>query len=106
MKLAIKNKPFLTYESDIYYHLGLAYCRVEKFEKSIFPFSRCIERIPTDVRYIHERAKAYQMIELHDEAVTDFNAVIKRNPKNAHAFFRRAFSLKSLKVSLFRVKFL
>lgn len=99
MKLALQNKPFLTYECDIYYHLGLAYCRVEKFEKSIFPFSRCVERIPTDIRYIHERAKAYQMIELHDQAVADFNVVIKRNPKNAHAYFRRAFSLKALKVS-------
>lgn len=99
MKLALKNKPFLTFESDIYYHLGLAYCRVEKFEKSVWPFSRCIERIPTDIRYLHERAKAYQMIDYHKEAVADFDGVIKRNPKNAHAYFRRAFSLKALKVS-------
>ena len=99
MKIALQNKPFLTYECDIYYHLGLSYCRIEKFEKSIFPFSRCVERIPTDVRYIHERAKAHQMIEFHEQAVADFNVVIKRNPKNAHAYFRRAFSLKSLKVS-------
>jgi hypothetical protein len=47
---------------------------------------------------MHERAKAYQMIEYHEEAVSDFNAVIKRNPKNANAHFRRAFSLKALKV--------
>lgn len=46
---------------------------------------------------MHERAKAYQMIEYHENAVEDFNAVIKRNPKNAHAHFRRAFSLKALK---------
>ena len=39
------------------------------------------------------------MIEYHEEAVSDFNAVIKRNPKNANAHFRRAFSLKALKVS-------
>ena len=51
------------------------------------------------MRYIHERAKAYQMIEWHKEAVQDFNVVINKNPKNAHAFFRRAFSLKALKVS-------
>ena len=37
------------------------------------------------------------MIEYHDKAVEDFNIVIKKNPKNAHAFFRRAFSLKALK---------
>lgn len=37
------------------------------------------------------------MIEYHEKAVDDFNVVIHRNPKNAHAHFRRAFSLKSLK---------
>ena len=83
--------------------MGLAYCREQKFEKSIFPFSRCIELIPYDIRYVHERAKAYQMIDFHEKAVEDFTVVIKRNPKNAHAHFRRAFSLKSLKVSYFQV---
>ena len=39
------------------------------------------------------------MIDYHTEAVTDFNTLIKKNPKNAHAYFRRAFSLKALKVS-------
>jgi hypothetical protein len=39
------------------------------------------------------------MIDYHKEAVSDFDGVIKRNPKNAHAYFRRAFSLKALKVS-------
>jgi len=37
------------------------------------------------------------MIEYHDKAVEDFSAVIKKNPKNAHAYFRRAFSYKSTK---------
>lgn len=37
------------------------------------------------------------MIDNHELSVTDFNLVIKKNPKNAHAFFRRAFSHKSLK---------
>ena len=38
------------------------------------------------------------MIEDHEKAVEDFSLVIKKNPKNAHAYFRRAFSLKALKV--------
>ena len=59
MKEALKYQPHMTYEADIYYHLGLAYCRLEKFEKSIFPFTKCVERIPSDLRYIHERAKAF-----------------------------------------------
>ena len=100
MKESLKNRPFLTYEPDIYYTMGLAYCRLEKFEKAIFPYSKCIERLPTNMTYVHERAKAYQMIDWHQEAVADFDLVLKKNPKNAHAHFRRAFSLKALKVSI------
>ena len=37
------------------------------------------------------------MIEKHEEAVQDFNMVIMKTPKNANAYFRRAFSLKALK---------
>ena len=37
------------------------------------------------------------MIDNHELEVTDFNLVINKNPKNAHAFFRRALSHKSLK---------
>ena len=59
LKASLKNKPFINYEADIYYHIGLAYCRVQKFEESIWPFSRCIERNPSDIRYVHERAKAH-----------------------------------------------
>lgn len=66
LKNSLINKPYISYESDIYYHIGLAYCNLENFEKSIFPFSKCIELIPSDIRYIHERAKAYQMIEHHE----------------------------------------
>jgi tetratricopeptide (TPR) repeat protein len=39
LKAALMNKPFQSYEADIYYHIGLAYCNQEKFEKSIYPFS-------------------------------------------------------------------
>jgi hypothetical protein len=54
--------------------------------------------IPSDIRYLHERAKGYQMIEEHEKAIEDFSLVIKKNPKNSHAHFRRAFSYKGLKV--------
>ena len=91
------NKPFFSYEADIYYHIGLAYCNVEKFEKAIYPFSKCIELNPSEITFLHERAKAYQMIEDHEKAVADFDLLIKKNPKNAHAHFRRAFSQKALR---------
>jgi Flp pilus assembly protein TadD len=37
------------------------------------------------------------MIEDHSAAVEDFNHVLSKNNKNAHAYFRRAFSLKAMK---------
>ena len=37
------------------------------------------------------------MIEDHVNAVEDFGNVIKKSSRNAHAFFRRAFSHKALK---------
>jgi len=49
----------MSYIADTYYHVGLAYCNLEKFEKSIYPFTKCIEHVPSELRYIHERAKAY-----------------------------------------------
>ena len=49
------------------------------------------------MRYTHERAKAYQHIGVHDKAIADFTAVLKKEPRNAHAYFRRAFSNKELK---------
>jgi len=39
------------------------------------------------------------MIEEDQKAIEDFTEVIKKNPKNAHAYFRRAFSYKKLHVS-------
>ena len=59
LKEALKNNPYPSYMHDIFYHIGIAYCREEKFEKAIFPLGRSIDLMPTDIRYIHERAKAY-----------------------------------------------
>lgn len=56
-----------------------------------------LELEPSNINYLHERAKAYQMVGDHESAVKDFSSVIKNNPKNAHAHFRRAFSLKELR---------
>ena len=90
-------KPFPTYESDIYYHIGISYCRREKYHKSIYPYSRCIELNPDPI-YFHERAKAYQMLGEHIKAIDDFNRVINSNNRNARAYFRRAFSYKAIDV--------
>ena len=47
LKNALKKEPHVDHKPDIYYHLGLAYCREEKFEKAIFPYTKCIESVPS-----------------------------------------------------------
>jgi len=59
LKDALQNHPSVVYEPDLYYHIGLAYCQQEKFEKAIYPFSKCIEHAGSNLNYHHERAKAY-----------------------------------------------
>lgn len=58
-KNSLKHKPFFTYECKIYYYIALAYCRVEKFEKAIYPLTFCVNKNPLKLNYVHERAKAY-----------------------------------------------
>mmetsp|Transcript_36897 Transcript_36897/g.95548 ORF Transcript_36897/g.95548 Transcript_36897/m.95548 type:complete len:259 (-) Transcript_36897:569-1345(-) len=45
---------------------------------------------------IHERAKTLQLLGKHSEAIEEFDNVLVAQPWNARAFFRRAFSKKSL----------
>ena len=69
LKKSIKCNPYISYEADIYYHIAIAYANLDKFERSLYPFKKvnfhselltqCIEMIPSDLRYIHERAKSY-----------------------------------------------
>ena len=42
------------------------------------------------------RGKAHQSLIKHSQALEDFNLVIKLQPNNPHAYFRRAWSLKAL----------
>ena len=46
---------------------------------------------------MHEIAKCLQMIGDYEEAIKCFTAVIDLNPRNAHAYFRRAFVYKSMR---------
>lgn len=47
------------------------------------------------IRYLHERAKSYQLDGKEENALKDFNMVILANPNNAHAYFRRGFLHKT-----------
>ena len=46
---------------------------------------------------MHEIAKCLQMLGDYEEAIKCFTAVIDLNPRNEHAYFRRAFAYKSMR---------
>jgi hypothetical protein len=39
---SLENKPFETFLTDIYYHLGISYSNLELFEKSIDPLTQAV----------------------------------------------------------------
>ncbi|ESU42872.1 Putative TPR repeat family protein [Giardia duodenalis] len=49
-----------------------------------------------NVFYLHERAKCLQELGLHELATDDFTSVLRFQPANDRAFFRRGFSLRAL----------
>lgn len=49
-----------------------------------------------NVFYLHERAKCLQELGLHELATDDFTSVLRFQPTNDRAFFRRGFSLRAL----------
>ncbi|KAH0570100.1 Tetratricopeptide repeat protein [Spironucleus salmonicida] len=46
--------------------------------------------------YLHERAKAFQKLNLHELACDDFTILIRLDPNNPRLYYARAFSLNKL----------
>lgn len=59
--------------------------------------TKAIDLSPTEASYIHERAKCYLLTDKFEKAYNDYTEVISMQPRNSHAFFGRAFSLKAMK---------
>ena len=48
------------------------------------------------ITYTHELAKSQQLVGQYEGAIANFSKVIEKDPRNARAYFRRAFAYKSL----------
>lgn len=98
LKKALKLKQASAFAHDCYYHIGIAYCNLQKHESAVPAFTRAIENNKDNeiAMYYHERAKTFQHLEHFEEALVDFSKVIMLQPTNAHAYFRRAFTYKAL----------
>lgn len=58
LKRALRCSPPANNVTSIYFHIGLAYARLQLFEKAIFPFTKCVDS-DSSVVFLHERAKAF-----------------------------------------------
>jgi tetratricopeptide (TPR) repeat protein len=120
LKDALKYEPTATARVDIQRTLGCAYANSDRhaegleyfrmakdnaallqannsLDKSILsPEGRKQELIDEEMD-MHEIAKCLQMLGDYEEAIKCFTAVIDLNPRNAHAYFRRAFAYKSMR---------
>ena len=45
-----------------YYRIAIAYARLEKWERSLWPFTRCIQMDPSQSKYQLERGKVFQAL--------------------------------------------
>lgn len=48
-------------QSDIYYHIGIAYSNLEKYQEAVEPLTRAIN-LDSKPKYYHERAKCLLLI--------------------------------------------
>ncbi|KAF4702973.1 hypothetical protein FOZ63_000098, partial [Perkinsus olseni] len=89
--------------ADLYYHLGLCEANVgTRPQRALHAFTEAMKCLPSEgppkPHYVHEKAKALQMCGEHEKALRHFSEVLRWQPLNARAMFRRAFSFKALKM--------
>lgn len=120
---ALEHGPPADALADVWYRRGLAFANLDEYAQADTCFTHAIQALQEHaelqyamlrggdprlfeelahshdllfVRFVHERAKARQMIGEHELAVADFSAVLDACPQAVPACFRRAFSYKAL----------
>ena len=96
LRKAIEFNINTKYLGNIYYHIGISFAWIDKYHRAIEPLSKAIEAHQDDIRYYHERAKCFTLVQMYENALEDFNIVLEKQPKNANALFGRGFAYKNL----------
>ena len=68
---------------NCYFKIGTAYTKLNRNERAVYPLSRCCEMMPKNERYLLERGKVYQSLQMFEEAAKDYTEVIKVNSNNS-----------------------
>ena len=87
--------------ADLLYKRGVCLAHLKKHSRAWSCFDKAlsypeVKMRPERILYYHERAKSGQMCGKHADAVTDFTQVVKLNPLDHRAIFRRGWSFKAL----------
>ena len=85
----------------VYFFLGVQLSQLERFPEATAAFDSALAskwgQVESNATLINfSVAKLLQQEGKHVEAIQTFDRSIKLNPKNAHAYFRRAWSHKAL----------
>lgn len=65
---------------NCYQFIGQQYIALGRYERALYPISRCVELQPENEKYILERAKVHQNLQMFNEAVIDLTSVLEKNP--------------------------
>ncbi|GLI66721.1 hypothetical protein VaNZ11_010659 [Volvox africanus] len=82
---------------SLWYQLGCAHSRCGRPREAVTAFQRAAQLMPRHPAFLHELAKACQIIGDHATALAHFNSVLQLQPNNARALLRRGLSLKCLR---------
>lgn len=93
----INHKKVRVYYQQLscYFMIGQSYVKLGRFERAVYPLTRCIELMPQNYKYFLARGKVYQNLQLFDQATADYTVVLNDNPNFAQVLFRRAFAYKA-----------
>ena len=96
LRIAITKGIDQEYLGNIFYHIGVSFANIEKYHRAIEPLTLAIEQSKEDIRYYHERAKCFILVDQYERALSDFNTVLLTQPKNQNALYGRAFAYKNM----------
>jgi len=70
--------------------LGDQYFKGGEYEKAIDAYTEYLRLEPTHIKSLYNRGRAYEELGKHQEALEDFNKVLKEDPQNANALLSLA----------------
>ena len=82
--------------AEAYSNRGIAYAKLNKYERAIEDFSKAIALNPDDAEAYYNRGIAYAKLNKHERAIEDYGKAIALNPNYAEAYNNRGVAYAKL----------